>query len=64
MSKRQLGILLLILGLLAALAALVPDWLGAGRFAGVGPAERAVILSGLALAAVGASLIPFGDRPA
>ena len=63
-TKRQLGILLIVFGVLAAALGLLIDFLAPTRFAGLGPSQRLAVLGGLALAGFGASLIPLGDRPA
>ncbi len=63
-TKRQLGILLVGLGLLASSLSLLIDFLVPTRFAGLGPTQRLGLLGGLALTVFGASLIPLGDRPA
>jgi len=63
-TKRQLGIGFILLGLVAIIATFAVDWLGAGNFQGVGPAQRvALIGAGLAIV-VGITLLPLGDRPA
>jgi hypothetical protein len=63
-TKRQLGILFILLGLGAAGAMFIMDLLGAGQFQGIGPAQqRALLAAGLA-ALVGLTLLPLGDRPA
>ena len=40
------------------------DWIGAGEFAGIGPVQRLALAAGSFVTVLGASLIPFGDRPA
>jgi hypothetical protein len=63
-TKRQLGWLLILLGLLAIIATLSVDWLGAGKWGGIGPKQAlALAASGLILL-VGLTLLPLGDRPA
>lgn len=63
-SKRQLGILLLLLGAIAFLGLLALDFIGGGREGGIGPAQQAALGLSALVALVGASLIPLGDRPA
>jgi len=63
-TKRHLGIAMLIAGLTAVLVVLAVDWLGAGKFSGIGPAQRLGLSAGLLVVALGLSLIPFGNRPA
>ncbi len=63
-TKRQLGLIFLIAGIIATGAILAVELLGAGNFQGIGPLQRiglgVTILSSL----IGVSLIPLGDRPA
>ena len=63
-TKRQLGLLFILLGVGAAAATFVIDLLGAGQFQGIGPAQqRALIVAALAVL-VGLTLLPLGNRPA
>lgn len=64
LTKRQLGWLCLLAGGLVCLASLGVDLIGAGRFAGLGPAQKQALAGGLALALFGLSLLPLGHRPA
>jgi len=62
-TKRHLGLLLTALGISAGVAILAVDWIGAGEFNGIGPAQQwALAASGL-LTLLGISLIPLGDQP-
>lgn len=63
-TKRQLGILFVALGLGAAAGMFVIDWLGAGQFQGIGPAQQRALGAAGAAVLLGLSLIPLGDRPA
>ena len=63
-TKRQLGLGFVALGLLGALALIAVDLLGAGQFQGVGPVQRLAFLGMGLLVLVGLTLIPLGDRPA
>lgn len=64
MTKRQLGILFITLGVTAVLALFALDFLRAGQHQGIGPAQRqAMAAAGLAVL-VGLTLLPLGDRPA
>lgn len=63
-TKRQLGLSFIGLGLAGVLATLAVDWLRAGEFSGVGPLQRAALLGGIAAVLIGLSLLPLGDRPA
>lgn len=64
MSKRQLGLLFIVLGTAGAVALFGVDLLGAGRFQGVGPVQRAALAGAALLIVVGVTLLPLGDRPA
>ncbi|MBC7870426.1 MAG: hypothetical protein H7Y09_06265 [Chitinophagaceae bacterium] len=60
-TKRQLGLLLLIIGTIGFAAVVGIDLVDAGREGGIGPVQR-VALGTLALMAVlGLSLIPLGN---
>jgi hypothetical protein len=63
-TKRQLGIAFILLGTAAIIGLFAWDFIGAGKFQGVGPAQR-VALAGAGLAIlVGLTLLPLGNRPA
>ena len=64
LTKRQLGWLCLGAGALVSVAALAADLVGAGRFGGLGPAQRQALAGGAALLVFGLSLLPLGHRPA
>jgi hypothetical protein len=64
LTKRQLGWLCLAAGAALIVAALGADLVGAGRFGGLGPAQRQALAGGALLAAFGLSLLPLGGRPA
>jgi hypothetical protein len=63
-TKRQLGIILLVAGLISLAAVLGIDVLSAGRFQGIGPIQRLALVPGGLSALVGLTLLPLGDRPA
>jgi hypothetical protein len=63
-TKRQLGIIFILLGLGAAGAMFVMDLLGAGQFQGIGPAQQRALLAAGLVALIGLTLLPLGDRPA
>ncbi len=63
-TKRHIGLGLLALGGAAVIGILAVDWVGAGEFAGLGPAQRMALVGGVLVALLGLSLIPLGDRPA
>jgi hypothetical protein len=63
-TKRQLGLLFIVLGIGAAVALFAIDLLGAGQFQGIGPAQQQALLVAGAVVLLGLSLWPLGDRPA
>lgn len=63
-TKRQLGLLFIVLGVGATVAMLAVDLLGAGQFQGIGPAQRRALLAAGAAVLLGLSLLPLGNRPA
>jgi hypothetical protein len=63
-TKRQLGLLFILLGLGAAAALIAVDLLGAGQFQGIGPAQRRALLIATLVVVVGLTLLPLGNRPA
>lgn len=63
-TKKQLGIGFIFIGLGAIIASLAVDILGAGQFQGIGPAQRLALAGAGLVVLVGISLIPLGDRPA
>ena len=63
-TKRQLGLLFIVLGIGAVVALFAIDLLGAGQFEGIGPAQRQALLVAGAVVLLGLSLWPLGDRPA
>jgi Na+-driven multidrug efflux pump len=63
-TKRQLGLIFLMVGIMATIAILVAELMGAGKFQGIGPLQRIALSLTAALSLVGISLIPLGDRPA
>jgi hypothetical protein len=63
-TKRQLGLLLFLSGVLAFAVVLSVDLIDAGREGGIGPAQRIALgLAGL-MALIGLTLIPLKDDPA
>jgi hypothetical protein len=63
-SKRQLGQLLAVGGLLGFAAILAIDIVNIGREGGVGPAQQAALAVMAAAVLLGVSLLPLGDDPA
>ncbi len=63
-SKRQLGVLVLLAGLAAIAGPFLIDLVGAGQFQGIGPTQRLAMLAGGLLVLLGLSLWPLGNRPA
>jgi len=60
-SKRQIGILCLVVGILGFIGLLLLDVIGGGREGGIGPSQQLGIGAMVALAILGLSLIPLGD---
>ncbi len=63
LTKRQIGLLLFVSGLVGALALLALDAVFGGREGGIGPAQRAGIAFMIVITLLGLSLIPLGDAP-
>jgi len=63
-TKRQLGIIVIALGLLVILGVTAVDFVGAGKWGGFGPLQLTGIGLGTAAIAVGCILVRLGDRPA
>jgi hypothetical protein len=63
-TKRQLGIGVIALGLFVVLGVAAVDLLGAGQWGGFGPLQWMGIVLGIAAVAVGVILVCLGDRPA
>jgi len=63
-TKRQLGIGIILISLAAVVGSFAFDLLGGGQFQGIGPAQRLGLIAATALFLVGLSLLPLGDRPA
>ncbi|MCC6605265.1 MAG: hypothetical protein IT327_18805 [Anaerolineae bacterium] len=64
MTKRQLGLTFMALGVLGVLGLFGVDLLGAGQFSGIGPAQRLGLLAAGAVILLGLTLLPLGDKPA
>lgn len=63
-SKRALGFLMIIAGVVGFLAILAIDILDVGREGGIGPAQRVALGGCVAIALVGLTLIPLGKAKA
>ena len=63
-TKRQLGIVVIVLGLLVTLGIAAVDFVGAGRWGGFGPLQRMGIGLSVVAIAVGFVLTCLGNRPA
>ena len=64
MSKRQLGILFIGVGVLAIVGMFGMDIVGAGQFSGIGPAQQKGMMVSAVVIVLGLTLVPLGDRPA
>ena len=64
LTKRQLGWLIILTGVVIIIGSFSVDLIGAGQFTGLGPAQKQAINGGLALALFGFTLLPLGQRPA
>ena len=64
MSKRQLGILFIGVGVLAIVGMFGMDLVGAGQFSGIGPAQQKGMMVSAVVIVLGLTLVPLGDRPA
>jgi hypothetical protein len=63
-TKRVLGIAIVLLGIGVTFGTLAVDLVGAGKWTGLGPAQKTALVGGIALVIMGALLIPLGDKPA
>ena len=64
LTKRHLGLLLLLGGIFGFAAILGIDILDVGREGGIGPAQCIALGGCVLMALVGITLIPLGDQPA
>lgn len=64
LTKRQLGLLMMIAGTLAFCAIIAIDLVDVGREGGIGPAQRIALGLAVVVAFVGLTLIPLKDHPA
>ena len=63
-TKRQLGILVAVVGVVGSVAIFAVDRLGAGEWSGFGPLQQIGLGLGVVLLATGLILVRVGDRPA
>lgn len=63
-TKRQVGIALLLIGVLGFIGIFTLDFVGGGREGGIGPTQQAALALMALVGLVGLSLIPLGDMPA
>jgi len=63
-TKRMVGIALVVAGVIGLAAVAAVDLLGAGKWNGLGPAQRQAMVACAFASLVGLSLVPLGDRPA
>jgi hypothetical protein len=64
LSKRQLGVLIVVGGLALAAFTLAVNLFGLGHFNGIGPAKQLALLTAGAIVLFGLSLVQLGNRPA
>lgn len=64
LTKRHLGLLLLIGGAAAFVAILAIDIVDVGREGGIGPAQQIALGASVLVALVGLTLIPIGSQDA
>jgi hypothetical protein len=62
-TKRQLGYLLITIGLLILVGTLAANFIG-GRDAGFGPFQKLGVAGGVAISVMAVPLIKLGNRPA
>jgi hypothetical protein len=63
-TKRMVGVALALLGAAITIGTFAVDAIGAGKWQGLGPAQKLTLAVGLTVALVGVSLIPLGNRAA
>ncbi len=63
-TKRKLGLIVILSGVLLVVGVVGVDLLGAGEWTGFGPLQRIGVGLGIAAIAVGCILFRLGDRPA
>ena len=63
-TKRMLGIAIVLFGMCVTFGTLAVDLVGAGKWTGLGPAQQLAITAGIVLVIMGVFLVPLGDKPA
>ncbi len=63
-TKRQLGMILLVGGIIGFCAILAIDIVDVGREGGIGPAQTLALVAMALAALAGLTLLPLGDAPA
>lgn len=63
-TKRQLGLIFVAIGIIATFIILVAELIGIGDFQGIGPLQKIALALTISVSLIGMSLIPLGDRPA
>ena len=64
LTKRQLGVLIILAGASLAAITLAANWVGLGHFSGFGPAKLLALAGAGAIVLFGLSLLQLGQRPA
>ena len=64
LTKRHLGLLMLVGGVVGFVGIFAIDIIDIGREGGIGPAQRIALGGCVLMALVGITLIPLGDQPA
>ena len=63
-TKRQLGLFLIALGLAVGVGTVAVDWIGAGEWGGFGPLQRIGLGAGISVVLLALPLLRLGRRPA
>ena len=64
LTKRQLGLFLIVGGILGFLAIIAVDLIDIGREGGIGPAQRIALGLAILVALMGLTLLPIKNTPA
>ncbi len=64
LSKREIGLLCVAIGVISFLVVIGVDIVDAGREGGIGPAQRLAMAGTATLTIIGLTLIPLGDDTA